>query len=170
MVDTHEEISALKQQMAALVAFGTVVESKAHEGRALVRVAVYERVTDWLPVASLSNSFFKLWVPPLVGMQVTVISPGGDAAYGVVIPAIFNAQCKEPNGANGANAILEAGGNRVVFNQNDIAISAPSGVSITTPTVNISGDLVVGGNISDGRGDLTGHTHDTTDGATAKAR
>jgi len=169
-MDIYAELSELKRRVGAMVSFGTVVESRAADGKALVRVAVYERVTDWLPVASLSNSFFKLWIPPLVGMQVTVISPGGDADYGVVIPAIFNTNCKEPADANGSNAILEAGGNRVVFGSSDIHITAPSSVSIDTPTVSISGDLVVAGDIRDSRGDLTGHTHVTTDGATAKAR
>ena len=154
-MDVYAELSDLKRRLGAMVSFGTVVESRAAGGKALVRVAVYERVTDWLPVASLSNSFFRLWVPPLVGMQVTVISPGGDADYGIVIPAIFNTSCKEPVGAGADNAILEAGGNRVVFDSNNI---------------NMSGDLVVSGDIRDSRGDLTGHTHTTTDGATAKER
>ena len=169
-MDIYAELSDLKRRLGAMVSFGTVVESRAAGGKALVRVAVYERVTDWLPVASLSNNFFRLWVPPLVGMQVTVISPGGDADYGIVIPAIFNTSCKEPAGAGADNAILEAGGNRVVFDSNNINITAPGSVSIDTPTVFMSGDLVVSGDIRDSRGDLTGHTHTTTDGATAKER
>jgi len=168
-MDLYEEISYLKQKFNAIVNFGTIDATKASEGKALARVKIGSRVTDFLPVVSIANSFVKVWIPPRVGEQVVVISPFGDASCGFIIPAIFNKECREPNGANTDNVIVEAGVNRFDLDNGGVKIKAPK-VVLDTPLVSMSGDLKVAGDISDSRGDLTGHTHDTTDGATAKAR
>lgn len=168
-MDLYEEISYLKQKFNAIVNFGTIDATKASEGKALARVKIGSRVTDFLPVVSMANSFVKVWIPPRVGEQVVVISPFGDASGGFIIPAIFNKGCREPSGANKNNVIVEAGVNRFDLDNGGVKIKAPK-VVLDTPLVSMSGDLKVAGDISDSRGDLTGHTHDTTDGATAKAR
>ena len=169
-MDVFEEISFLKQRFEAVVNFGTIDDTKANEGKALARVKVGDRVTDFLPVLSIANSFVRVWIPPRVGEQVVVISPFGDASSGFVIPAIFNKGCKEPNGANSGNAIVEVGANRVELDSSSIKVKATAKVLLDTPLVEMSGDLKVAGDISDSRGDLTGHMHDTTDGAKANPR
>ena len=170
MMDAWQEISFLKQKFEAIVNFGTIDATKANESKALARVKVGDRVTDFLPVLSIANSFVKVWIPPRVGEQVAVISPFGDASSGFIIPAIFNKGCREPSGANSGNVIVEAGANRVELDSSSIKVKAPAKVLLDTPLVEMSGNLKVAGDISDSRGDLTGHTHNTTDGAKAKAR
>ena len=170
MVDVFEEISRLKQKMISLAMIGTIVETKAKDGKALARVNLLDRVTDFLPVSSLSNSFVKVWIPPLVGEQVLVISSFGDANGGVVIPSIFNKSCLEPSGASENNVIVEVGGSRFESNGSVTKIKSPAKVLLDTPLVETTGDLKVAGDINDSRGDLTGHSHDTTDGAKANPR
>ncbi|WOE69092.1 hypothetical protein RZR97_08220 [Hydrogenimonas thermophila] len=153
-----------------LIQIGTIVETKSVEGKALARVNINGRVTDFLPALMVNNDFVKVWVPARVKEQVTVLSPFGNADFGVILPAIYNVGNKEPAGANANNVIVEVGNVRVETDGQSVDISAPLSVNINTPVVNMSGNLVVAGNITDSRGDLTGHTHSTTDGATAEAR
>ena len=167
----HEKLAFLGQKVNALVQFGTIDSTKAGEGKALARVKIGDRVTDFLPVKSIGNSVVKIWIPPLVGEQVVVISPFGDASSGFIIPSFFNIGCKEPSGANGSNAIIEVGNTRVEATKDgNIKVKAPVRVLLDTPLVETTGDLKVAGDISDSRGDLTGHKHATTDGAEAKPR
>ena len=169
-VMTLAKLSDLKHAVHAMVQIGTVCASKASEGKALVRVDILGRQSDWMPVLSMANDFVKVWMPPKTGMQVLVVSPLGDANGGFVLPAIFNVACKEPAGANDANVIVEVGACRIEVEKERVKIKAPQSVTIDTPKVSLSGDLNVAGNITDSRGDLTGHTHNTTDGATAVPR
>lgn len=168
-MDLHEEVSFLKQKIDAIVQIGTIDDTKAAEGKALARVKVFDRVTDFLPVLSIANSFVKVWIPPRVGEQVVVVSPYGDPSSGFIIPAIFNKGCREPGGAGERNVIVEAGPNRIDLDDSGVKIKAPK-VILDTPTVETTGDLIVAGDITDSRGDLTGHAHSTTDGAEAKPR
>ena len=167
---TLAQLGEMKQSLNAMLQVGTICASKASEGRALVRVDILGRQSDWLPVLMHSNDFVKVWIPPRLGEQVLVISPLGDASSGFVITGIYNIGCKEPEGAGAESVIVEAGKCRFEMHKFDIKIKAHSGVTIEAPTVKMTGDLVVAGDISDSRGDLTGHTHSTTDGATAQAR
>ena len=159
----------LERRMENIVQVGTVVEVDSK--RALARANVLGRVTDFLPVKMIANDFVKVWLPVRVGEQVLVVCPYGDADGGFVIPSIFHKACKEPSGAANDKAIVEfANGVHIETDGAKVSISAPNGISIDAPQVSISGDLHVGGVITDVKGDLTNHTHDTTDGATAKAR
>ena len=51
-MDAWQEISFLKQRFEAIVNFGTIDATKANEGKALARVKIGDRVTDFLPVLS----------------------------------------------------------------------------------------------------------------------
>lgn len=163
-------MAEITRRLDNLVQIGTVVETKASEGRALARVNINGRVTDFLPVLTVNNDFVKVWIPIRVKEQVAVLSPFGDADFGVIVPAIYNIGNKEPAGANANNVIVEIGSVRIETDGQSVDISAPLSVNLNTPVVNMSGDLIVIGNITDSRGDLTGHIHSTTDGATALAR
>ena len=169
-MDSFKEISFLKQKFEAIVNLGTIDDTKASEGKALARVKIGDRVTDFLPVLSIANSFVKIWIPPRVGEQVTVISPYGNPSGGFIIPSIYNKECKEPTGANSENVIVEAGENRVELDEDEIKLKSPVRVLLDTPLVETTGDLNVAGDITDSRGDLTGHGHSTTDGAEANPR
>ena len=166
----HKKISELFGKVDALVNYGTIDAVKSVEGKALARVKIFDRVTDFLPVVSIANSFVKVWIPPRVGEQVAVISPWGDANGGFIIASIFNKGCKEPDGANANNVIIEVGNSRFESNGSVVKVKAPTKVLIDTPLLETTGDLKVAGDITDSRGDLTGHSHSTTDGATASPR
>jgi len=166
----HQKISFLKQKIDAIINYGTIVEAKASSGKALARVKVFDRVSDFLPVVSIANSFVKVWIPPLVGEQVAVISPYGDPSGGFIVASIFNKNQKEPSGANANNIVVEAGNTRFESDGEVVKLKAPTKIVFDTPLTKMSGDLEVAGKITDVKGDLTDHEHDVKDHSKAVPR
>ena len=202
----------LERRLNNIIQVGTVVE--IDKSKALARVNVLGRVTDFLPVKMIGNSFVKVFIPIRVNEQVLVVCPYGNANSGFIIPSIFNVNCKEPSGSNPDTAIIEFnGGVRIDSDGSTVNVIAPVNVNVTAATATITaantiitsetanngnvtingnltvngniamngaggaggiaeitGDLKVSGTIYDSKGDLTNHTHSTTDGATAEAR
>ncbi len=95
----------LLRKLGNIAAVGTI--SEVVEAKALVRVTLLDRVTDFLPVLMFANSFKKHFVPLRVGEQVIVISPYGEASSGFVIRGIFNRGCREPELANDTTEVIE---------------------------------------------------------------
>ena len=202
----------LERRLNNIIQVGTVVE--IDKSKALARVNILGRVTDFLPVKMIGNSFVKVFIPIRVNEQVLVVSPFGNANSGFIIPSIFNKNCEEPSDSNPDKAIIEfSGGVRIDSDGKTVNVTAPVNVNVTAATATITaantiitsetanngnvtingnltvngniamngaggsggiaeitGDLKVSGTIYDGKGDLTNHTHSTTDGATAEAR
>ena len=141
--------SELLRLISNLCSFGTVVETKSAEGLALARVKIDERVTDFFPVASRSNSFKKHYIPIRVGEQVTVFCPFGEAKIGFILPSIFNKGSKEPTGASDSREVVsyEDGTTfyydtkRKELNINcvgDINIKATGSITLTSATINFN--------------------------------
>ena len=110
----------LKRRLENIVQIGQVSATKNQDGKALARVVVHDvgedkRVTDFLPVLSLANSFFRVFFPIRVGEQVLVISLFGDANKGFILRSIFNKSCKEPDGASDTRAVIEFEDGTVVY-------------------------------------------------------
>lgn len=141
-------LAELSRRINNIVRFGTVTESRSKEGKALVRVQIGERVSDYLPVMSFSNSFKKHWVPVRPKEQVVVFSPFGDADSGFVVRSIFNKSAKEPTGANDTTEIIEyEDGTRLSYDTDakELKINAVDKITIickaadvTAQTVNIT--------------------------------
>lgn len=191
-------LAELKRLINNLVSFGTVSQTKSADGKALVRVKIMNRESDFLPVVSVSNSFKKHFIPVRVGEQVIVFSPFGEASGGFVLRSIFNKSAKEPSLANEHTEVMEYEDGTVItydtqakelkINASDkitiickAATVTADTVDITATTTNngdvtingnltVSGDVSSSGSISDSVGDLTAHQHSTTDGATALPR
>lgn len=143
------------------VEVGTVVGVDL-ANRALVRVQLGDRITNWLPYKSIANAFIKVWMPPRVGEQVTVLLPFAEANGGIAFGSIFNKGCKEPDGANDHNFIVEfEDGARIVYDTNthDLSLSTLGAINMAATQVNIDGDLFVSKTITDEKGSVTDHRH-----------
>lgn len=115
MQEIHRKLDNIAQ-------VGTVTQIRA--GKALAKVNILGRVTDFLPVKMIGNSFVKVWIPIAVGEQVIVISPQGDGNGGFIIPSILNQGAKEPSGASSNNAIVEIGDMRLECDGKAIKVDA----------------------------------------------
>ena len=96
----------LQNLLHNLIAIGTICETQSAEGKALARVNVCGRITDFLPVIGFANSFKRHFTPARVGEQVLVLNPYGEASSGLIIPSIFNKGCKESEGGNDTKEVI----------------------------------------------------------------
>lgn len=138
-------LNELKRRLENIVQVGTVSETKTKDGKALARVILDDdgetkRVSAFLPVVSLANSFVKVWFPIRVNEQVLVISPFGNANSGFIIRSIFNRGCKEPDGSNEHTAIIEFEDGTVISydsKASNLKINAVKSINIFCVDVNI---------------------------------
>lgn len=100
-------LAEIERRLSNIARFGTVTETKSADGKALARVKIGDRVSDFLPLMSFSSSFKKHWMPVRTNEQVLVISPFGEANSGTIFRSIFNKNAKEPIGANEHTEIIE---------------------------------------------------------------
>ncbi|AXH14372.1 baseplate assembly protein [Malaciobacter mytili LMG 24559] len=105
-------LSELKRRLENIVQIGSVHEAKIIEGHHLARVVldddgINKRVSPFLPIKSLANSFGKAFFPVRSGEQVIVISPFGNINGGFIIRSIFHNKCKVPTGANEHTTVIE---------------------------------------------------------------
>ena len=141
--------SEIIRLISNLCSFGTIVETKSANGLALAKVKIDDRVTDFFPIASKSNSFKKHYIPVRVGEQVTVFCPFGEANIGFILPSIFNKSSKEPNGASNTREVVTYEDGTTFFydtkskelNVNcagDINIKATGSITLTSASINFN--------------------------------
>ncbi len=94
MLDHNFAISELSRKLANIIRVGSVKEIDYKKAR--VRVKVEEFLTDWLPWIIHRAGEDKTWLPPSIDEQVIVLSPGGELALGVVLPAIYQQKYPPP--------------------------------------------------------------------------
>ena len=131
-----------------IIQVGVVVETKINEGKALARVNILGRVTDFLPVKMIGNDFVKVWIPVKVNEQVLVVCPYGNANSGFIIPSIFNKECKEPDGADDENAIvkianvfLKSDGESIIIEAKNFKLDSDGNLTLTGKITDILGNL-----------------------------
>jgi phage baseplate assembly protein V len=107
-------------------------------------------LTGWLPVVSpWVGAGWGLAAPLVPGAQVLVIAQEGDAEQGVVMGAIWSTVDKPMAAPAGELWLRHQSGSFIkLLNDGSIALQAP--------TVNVAGNLVVSGDVSD-----QGGTHGT---------
>jgi len=126
--------------------FGLVSSFDPHAFAARVLIQPENVLSGWLPV--LSSWVGNGWgfVAPLTpGSQVLVIAQEGDAEQGVILGAVWST-VDQPLPAPAGELWLrhQTGSYLKLLNNGNIALAAP--------VVNVTGDLVVSGDISDQNG------------------
>lgn len=77
-----------------IVRFGTIAEIDYK--RARVRVKTGKITTTWIPWATMAGNM-KIWNPPVVGEQVSIIAQGGDLSVAIAIPSIYQNKFSAPS-------------------------------------------------------------------------
>ncbi len=165
MTDLDTPIAPLDllRRLENLLRPGTV--QAVDHAAARVRVASGDLLTDWLPWFERRAGTTRSWSPPTIGEQCLLLCPGGELAAGMVlvglhsddIPPLSDSpdlhRVEHPDGAvidydqaaHVLRATLPAGAT--------VNITAPGGITLDTPLVTVTGDVVASG-IS-----LVGHNH-----------
>lgn len=165
----------IKRLITNLVNFGTISEVKSAEGKALSRVKISDRETDFLPIVSFSNSFKTHYIPGRVGEQVVVISPFGEANGGFILRSIFNKSQKEPTGSNEHTEVIEyEDGTRFSYDTKakKLIVNCVGDVELIAKNITIKADSTsfIGGSIThDGISIDKTHTHTQNAGDDAGA-
>jgi len=134
------------------------------EGAARVKVRTGGLVTDWLPWLTARAGATRTWSAPRHGEQVLVLSPYGDPAQAVALPAIYQIAHPAPSttqneervvfpdgsvvtydSASNTLTVTVAGSGNVVVNCQQATINAANSVTLNTPQTTCTGNLTVQG-------------------------
>ena len=109
-----------------MLEFGTIVETKSQNGKALAKVNILGRVTDWLPILSSANSFKRSFTPARINEQVAVLDDL------LILGSIFNKACREPAGDNSKEITEFEDGTIISYDSKNsvLLISAVKDISI----------------------------------------
>lgn len=89
-----QRLTELERQLANVVSYGMV--SEVDYDKALCKVQIGENVTGWLHWAAVRAGGDRDWRAPEQGEQVTVLSPNGDLAQGIVMFSIYQQAAPAP--------------------------------------------------------------------------
>lgn len=147
-------ITELERRLANVALIGTVSEADYAEAR--VRVQIGNITTAWLPWLTRRAGTAVDWWAPDIGEQVMVISPSGEPAQGVVMPALYSDAHPAPT-SNGKIRRISFGDSSFIeydSTAHKLTVTVEGGDAV----VNASGNLVAsaGGNASiSASGDVT---------------
>ena len=106
-------------------------------------------LSGWLPIASQwAGGGWGLVAPPTPGQQVIVLAQEGQAEHGIILGGLFSLQATPPAAPVGELWMLHQSGSCLKLH-NDGTIEGRATVWNLTGTVELSGNLVVSGDISD---------------------
>ena len=173
-------VEELARRLNNLLRVGTIHAADYNTAR--VRVASGGVVTAWLPWLTLRSGSDRSWWAPEVDEQVLLLSPGGDPAQGVVLPAVYQDAYPAPASspdidrrvyADGAvveydraahvltakipgDVVVKAEGNITATAGANITGEAGSGIELTAPHITLNGKIMLNGPLTHGGGSLGG--------------
>lgn len=106
-------------------------------------------VTGWLPIASSwVGAGWGLVAPPTPGQQVVVLAQEGRAEHGIILGGLFSLAAQPPQAPSGELWLVHQAGACLKLH-NDGSIEGRATVWTLTGTIQLDGNLVASGDISD---------------------
>jgi phage baseplate assembly protein V len=99
--------------LANLIRYGTVATVDVDIQRVTIKTGGV--TTKPLPWITPRAGRVRIWNPPSIGEQVMVVSPNGDLAAGVAMPALFSNALPKPDDANADNVVMAFGDGAVLL-------------------------------------------------------
>jgi len=100
------EVSRLNRVISRQMRFGTIAEVDPSKGVARMLLSDPDSGKafkgPWRPWAEMAGGT-RSWRPPTVGQQMLVVSPGGDLAQSLLLPATFSSRVAAPSDKGDAN-------------------------------------------------------------------
>ena len=154
-MNTEIQLADLARRVANMIRTGRIAE--VDHAAARVRVQSGDLLTEWLPWQTRRAGNTLTWCPPTVGEQVMILSPSGEPAAGMVIPALYCQDhpapdnspdthvTKYPDGAvisyNHATGALVASGIQTGLVQASDQVKVDAPLTIFTGAVTVQGLL-----------------------------
>lgn len=161
MDDLTYRISELERKLSNILRFGTIVELE--ETTALVRVQTGEITSRWLPWATRRAGTDREWWMPEEQEQVLILSPSGDLAQGLVLPATYQDAFPANGTDRNIHRISYANGDIVEHNKQTGAynISMAGEVTIKAAKINLQAAVEqTGGDMTSDGISAQQHLHD----------
>lgn len=137
------EAADLIRRLNNLISTGTITQ--IDKSKALCKVNILGRETDFIPTMQKANTYKRKWVPFKVGEQVVVLCPFGNADFGVVIGSIFNKNSKEPNISNENIEITEyCDGTKISYDvdKKELKVDASNKITIICKDAKVQANTV----------------------------
>lgn len=152
-MDLELRLADLERRVANMLRGGTVAQIDHDQPR--VRVQSGDLLTDWRPWFAHRAGATTTWSPPTIGEQVLLVSPSGDPAQAMVLPALYTDAHPAPSASPDEHVTAYPDGARIAYNHDTGAltangiqtavIDAATSVTLDTPIVTCTGQLVVEG-------------------------
>lgn len=156
---TPDPIDILRR-LDNLIRLGTVHSVDLADARCRVQIGAL--VTDWLPWLSHRAGTTRSWSAPTVGEQVVVLSPSGELAAALVLPAVYRTAHPAPSASADEHVTVYPDGAVIKYNHTSGAlvasgiqsgtIEAAVSVTLDTPLTHCTGKLTVDGLLTYGNG------------------
>lgn len=145
------DLIELSRRLENLIRIGTIYSIDYAAVR--VRVQTGNLVTQWLPWLEHRAGQTTTWDPPTVGEQVTILSPSGEPAGGIVLRGLHSTAIQPPSHSPDTHVIRFPDGAIVTYDHAASHLEASgiqtgrieAAVSITldTPMTHITGQCVI---------------------------
>ncbi|WP_374698711.1 phage baseplate assembly protein V [Wolbachia endosymbiont (group B) of Limnophora tigrina] len=117
MMDNFKDAD-LPRKLDNLIRLGTVEEVDCSKAKVRVKT-IGNILTDWLPWITTRAGEDRSWSAPSIGEQVIVLSPSGETAKGIVLPAIYYEKYPSPEGSKEeVSSFVFKDGTVVYYDQN----------------------------------------------------
>lgn len=150
-MDIQTQLADLARRVANMIRTGRIAEVD-HAGPR-VRVQSGDLLTEWLPWQTHRAGNTRTWNPPTVGEQVMILSPSGEPAAGMVIPALYCQDHPAPDASPNTHVIQFPDGAIIGYDHASHALDitgiatvrvvASESVTLDTPYTRITGRLEI---------------------------
>ena len=167
-----------QRRLHNIATIGTVTHINA--GKALMRLAVGDNVTDWVNIPTIAAGQVRVWRCPSVGEQYLLVSPSGELANAIPVMSLYSDH--HPSPSINPNEIriryndsdfcsIDVVNSQLTMHISQITNQAATSIVWDTPSATVTGNLQVDGAINCGKSitaadevtatgiDLTTHTH-----------
>ena len=146
-------VSELERRLANVLRIGTIAVVEPSTARATVQIG--ELLTDFLPWLTLRAGADRTWWAPTPGEQVVLLSPSGEHANGVILPALYQTAFGAPANLPTKHVTQYADGSKIehdaltgtitVQGTAKVIVQAAAEVDVTAAQVKITGQTTITG-------------------------
>ena len=161
MIEVYQVLEDLERRLSNLLRVG-VIQNNGDEPADRVRVTIGDLHTAPLPWLTQRAGTDRTWWKPEDGEQVLVLSPSGDLAQGMVLPALYRNDRPAPVTDPHKRVTVFSDGAWIEYDRNTQHLKGvlPEGATtelVSSGGITVTGDLLVNGNITSTK-DITDKT------------
>ncbi|MGP3146896.1 phage baseplate assembly protein V [Serratia bockelmannii] len=130
-----ETTAELYRLLYNLIKIGTVLALNDKDSPPTARVKTGQNESDWIRWASARAGNTTVWLPPVIGEQVIILSPGGDMSTAFIIGSLYSGAHPAPAHHDEAMIVQFGDVARIAYtpSSGEMEITAEKSLTISTP-------------------------------------